>query len=133
MHGLYVIKWVQSRISYKLALNSAVGTAITDDDGVIAIGVIFDNFIIESKNIEVSVAVGNKKAITKLAIKTLFDIAFNHIGVERITCYNETSNTKSVRMAEMLGFKKEGVMRKASYNREDLNIYGMLKSECKWI
>jgi RimJ/RimL family protein N-acetyltransferase len=77
--------------------------------------------------------VADKKALTRRFIKAIFKTAFEYIGASQITVFVEEGNWASLAAAERLGFTHEGIMRKASYNKKDLHVFGMLKKECPWI
>ena len=132
-HGEHVIDFVQKLISDKIGFDNPLGMGVMSDNGEMLLGVVLDNYRVESNSICASIAIIDKKVLTKSIIKALFHTAFIKIGVERITCMIESDNVKSNNLTDRLGFVKEGVMRKASFNKKDLIVYGMLKSECKWI
>jgi ribosomal-protein-alanine N-acetyltransferase len=59
-------------------------------------------------------------------------LAFGPLGIERLTAYASTGNTRSQRALERLGFLREGVLR--SYHRHpghvhDVVVYGMLRGD----
>lgn len=61
------------------------------------------------------------------------DVVFVQNGCARVTAKISAANTKSIRAALRAGFVYEGTMRRASEDGENLNIYGMLREECKWL
>lgn len=68
------------------------------------------------------------------ALKSLIQYGFEHMGLNRIEASTNSKNTRSIRLAERVGFKKEGVLRKKYfYNGEyhDDIVYSLLKEE--WI
>jgi hypothetical protein len=132
-HGQHVIDFVQKLISEKVGFESPVGMGVMSDEGDMLLGVVLDNYRVESNSICASIAINDTKVLTKSIIKALFHTAFIKIGVDRITCMIEHDNYKSNSLTRRLGFIQEGVMRKASFNKKDLVVYGMLKGECKWI
>jgi hypothetical protein len=74
---------------------------------------------------------GAQWASPKAAIQMfngVFGYAFEKHKVERVTGLVAASNHKAREFDEHLGFKLEGVMRKA-FNGEDLCIYGFLKED----
>lgn len=132
-NGQHVIDFVQRLISDKIGFDSPLGMGVMSDNGDMLLGVVLDNYRIESNSICASIAINDAKVLTKSTIKALFHTAFIKIGVDRISCMVEYDNYKSNSLTHRLGFVQEGVMRKASYNKKDLIVYGMLKDECKWI
>jgi len=75
--------------------------------------------------------------ITKTIAKTVFEYPFVHLGLQRLSAISFKGVTDSVgAFLEHLGFTLEGCIRKAAnINNEptDINLYGMLREECKWL
>jgi [ribosomal protein S5]-alanine N-acetyltransferase len=58
-------------------------------------------------------------------------LAFKHLGLERLTAYTASQNTRSQRALERLGFRREGVL--AAWHRHgdrvyDVVFYGMVRA-----
>ncbi len=62
----------------------------------------------------------------------VFDYPFNELRKERVTAFINAGNKKAIKLVKHLGFKPEGRLRKY-YGTEDAVIYGMLKSECRFL
>ena len=133
VHGEMVVDWVINRISDKLGFDNPIGMGVVNGDGEIVVGVVLDNYRVESNSICASFAIDDKRAFTRKVIKDMFSTTFNQIGVNRVSVMVEHDNYKSKKAVEFLGFEREGIMREASYNKKDLVVYGMLKRDCKWI
>lgn len=71
--------------------------------------------------------------ITRDFIRVCFGYAFDFCKWNRLTALVKPDNKKSIRLIERMGFVKEGVIRCATDNGEDLVIYGLLREECKWV
>jgi hypothetical protein len=132
-HGEHVVDFVQKLISEKVGFDNPLGMGVMSDNEEMLLGVVLDNYRIESNSICASIAIIDQKVLTKSILRALFHTAFIKIGVERISCMVEHDNYKSNSLTERLGFIQEGVMRKASFNKKDLVVYGMLREDCKWI
>lgn len=65
-------------------------------------------------------------------IRGVFDYAFNQLSVERITVRAPAGNKPVLKLIEHFGWKFEGIMRRF-YGSEDAFIYGMLRSECRFL
>lgn len=66
------------------------------------------------------------------AVRALVDLAFDELGLNRITIRVATENVRSRAIPERLGFRHEGVLREAErlYDRYvDLDAYALLASE----
>jgi len=66
-------------------------------------------------------------------LRALFDYPFNALHCVRVTCVVGRKNEKARKLLLDLGFKLEGVRRKALDGREDEIDYGLLKEDCRWI
>jgi RimJ/RimL family protein N-acetyltransferase len=58
----------------------------------------------------------------------IFSYAFDTLRAARVTALSRSKNQKANKFIEHIGFKPEGVMRKA-FQDDDLNIYGFLAEE----
>lgn len=61
---------------------------------------------------------------------------FIQLGCNRVTTVIRTDNHKSISLVERLGFKRETTeegLRQFCQDGSNAHIYGMLKSECRWI
>lgn len=110
--------------------------------GATALGVVRDKKLLggvvyynhrEGIDTEVSFAFDSPAWASKVALRILFGYPFNQLGCVRLTAICARKNKHSRRIVERLGFKLEGTLRKALDGRQDLMVYGMLKTECKWI
>lgn len=61
-----------------------------------------------------------------------FNYPFNILGCHRVTGLVKVDNLPAQKFDEKIGFVREGVMREAM-DKQDLIVYGMLKSECRWL
>lgn len=100
-------------------------------DGKIIGGVVYHNY--DGINIHVSIACENKLWANRKRLHALFFYPFSTLQCERITVTIWRKNKVSRKIAEKLGFVLEGTIRNALPNRRDAMLYGLLKSECKWL
>lgn len=96
-------------------------------------GAIYHQYRPQDGDIMVSVAFDRPDWCLPGTVRALFDYPFNQLGCERITAAVGRHNKRSRRTVEGLGFKLEGVCRKALGRKEDLMLYGILKSECRFL
>ncbi len=79
------------------------------------------------------VAAGTGNWLTRLRVETAFFFPFIILGVDHVAAQTVRSNRKARKLLERLGFKLEGVLRRASPIGQDVFVYGMTKSECRWV
>lgn len=76
---------------------------------------------------------GSKHWMTPAYLAACFRYAFVQLGCERITGLVRSDNIDAQRLDEHLGFKREGVLRKATPDGKDMFLYGLLKEECRFL
>ncbi len=66
------------------------------------------------------------------AARAVVDFGFDEINCHRLELLAAVANTGSIRVAEKLGFTREGLLREANRaptGRHDMYIYGLLAHE----
>lgn len=66
-------------------------------------------------------------------LKVLFEYVFVTAKCSRLTALIREGNERSVKLCTGLGFRKEGVLRRGYNGKTNALIFGMLRSECKWL
>lgn len=69
----------------------------------------------------------------EVVLHHMFAYPFQQLGCRRVTSPILARNKKSVALAHALGYKQEGCLREADPAGGDLLIFGMLRSECRWV
>jgi ribosomal-protein-alanine N-acetyltransferase len=68
------------------------------------------------------------------AIREVLSFGFDRMGLNRIEIRTSTANLRSLRLAERLGFTREGTLRKRILEDDghfyDGAVFGLLRSEC---
>lgn len=107
----------------------AIGTA---RDGEILAACIFDTFSTTSCFVHI-VSDGNKRWLTKEFLVHCMAYPFHQCGFRRINAIISASNEASLRFAEGFGWVREGLLREAGEEGEDVILFGMLREECRWL
>lgn len=102
-----------------------------EDDGKPVAAVIYNLF--SGADIAMHVAAEGKRWMTREYLATVFRYPFLQLGCRRVTGYVPASNETALRFDLHLGFQREGLMRQAMQNGDDVIVLGMLKNECRWI
>lgn len=74
------------------------------------------------------------KGLMSEAVTAVLDFLFDNSSVNRVEAYIEPQNTSSQKLAEKLGFTKEGTLRQYERCRGeliDICVYGLLRSDRK--
>lgn len=77
---------------------------------------------------EIAMAADNPRWATRETIRKLLAYPFGQLGCQRLTTIIEASNARAIRFNEGLGFRREGLIRRA-YRDADAIVLGLLKEE----
>ncbi|HRZ97437.1 MAG TPA: GNAT family protein [Paludibacter sp.] len=89
----------------------------------------------DNKKIEIGYWIAEKyqhRGIVTLSCRKLIEHAFDNLKMNRIQLKAATENINSQKVAERLGFKKEGIERDGELHKRgyvDLIVYGLLKKD----
>jgi len=123
-------KWARSRLGLKQAPNVFKALSTVNLNNEFTCVVLLTNFT--KRNIDLNIAGDRGWATPKLTVDLfngVFDTVFNKLKAVRATALIAESNIISQKFVTHLGFQKEGKMRKAYDNDEDMFIYSLLKEE----
>lgn len=125
-----VARFVASRVDAEdFARFAAIGL---ERDGDLVAGVVFDGRF--GGNVLMHVASdGSRHWATPAFIAAVFRYPFLQERCHRVTGLVRADNLDAQRLDEHLGFRREGLLRSACADGTDLIIYGMLKSECRFL
>lgn len=70
---------------------------------------------------------------TRADLAGLFRKCFDEMRLTRLTVKVSVMNAQSCRFVERLGFVREGTARLGYGGWDDLALYGMLRSDCRWL
>jgi len=125
-----VAEWVRMRAPHAEAgfeKYVAIGVAL---GGELVAGVVYNEY--RGHSMHVSMASSTPRWATKRTLRELFSYPFVQLKVKRLTAYTGRSMTSVQAFLERLGFQFEGIARQG-FEDDDCVIYGMLRSECRWI
>lgn len=126
-----VLEFVTPRVDAEKFSDEARAIGLENDGELIA-GVVFEGK--NGTNIFMHVASdGSRHWMTPAYMAACFRYAFVQEECSRITGLVRADNVDAQRFDEHLGFKREGQLRAACTDGTDLVVYGMLKSECRYI
>ena len=115
--------WLEERIGVVLPSDAQFVGRVVGERIAAAIGVSHWT----GPDVELSVAASPGSGSRGL-LRTVFAYVFGQLGCVRCTARIRASNQDSIALAERLGFRREGVLRKG-YGDEDAIIFGLLREE----
>jgi RimJ/RimL family protein N-acetyltransferase len=105
-------------------------------NGKAVAGVVYNWFQEEEFGNNIRVSIAGKSGVpwaTREVLHELFEYPFGQLDCVRITAIIREGNKPSERFCKNLGFRKEGVSRRAWNGKTNALIYGMLKEECRYL
>jgi RimJ/RimL family protein N-acetyltransferase len=123
-----VADWVRGKLPQFLGWNGSFVAIGYERSGVLVGGVVFTQYA--HPNIVIACAL--EAPLTRRFLRGIFYYPFRQLGVRRVTALIDAKNTKSRQLVEHAGFVQEGLMRDAAPD-DDVLIYGMTRSECRWL
>lgn len=96
-------------------------------DGKLAGGILYYDYF--GNSINLSVVCDTPRCVNKTIFKAMLGYPFRQLGCKRVTALIKKKNKRSRKLAEGLGFKLEGVIRKHTEDGKDMCVYGLLDTE----
>lgn len=115
--------WLEARLRMELALDAQFIGRIEGDQIVAAAA--FSHFT--GHDIELSVA-GNPGGGSKAYLQAVFGYVFDQCGCARCTVKTRESNSAAIRLAERLGFQREGLLRNG-FGDEAAIVFGLTRND----
>lgn len=120
-----VARWMRDRLREPIPDKYEVIAVI--HDGRLAAAMLYYNFF--GNSINLSLVSDTPRCASKGVFKAMLGYPFKQLGVNRVTAMIRKKNRRSRKLAEGLGFRLEGVMRKADPDGRDLCVYGITKDD----
>lgn len=130
-----VAEWVSERLPEPCEFGDCAAIGLMDG-GVPIAGVVYTNWIIGPAgphSIEMDIAAEGKRWAHRRTLKVFFGFAFENLKANRVTAITQPYNAACIDMLERLGLQREGTLRQGYPSGTDALLYGMLKSECRWL
>lgn len=122
-------RWTGERIGQQFDPKSTAGISVICANG--AATVLYNNY---DPNIGIMMSVaGVGNWLHRSALAVFFGYPFQELGLRRVTTLVAKRNKRARKLNEGLGFVREGCFRQGAPNGDNLFVYGMLKSECRWL
>ena len=131
-----VLPWMAQRIPGMEGLSfspSARGFGVIRDGHLVG-GVAYDWFFDhpDGGDIQASCVMEQGARVTRRMWRHLYGYAFVQLGCIRITCQTGKSNHVTRHHLKRAGFQLEG-KRRCGHGKNDVMMYGLLKSECRFL
>jgi RimJ/RimL family protein N-acetyltransferase len=125
----FVRKLVPNLINTQWEMYATLG--VLHDNELVG-GVVYHNFNQLAGDIEITAAFSTPRWLTRNVMRHVLGYPMYQLNLNRCTARTARSNHSARDFLERLGFKVEGVQRRAHDGAEDAMLYGVLRSELKW-
>jgi hypothetical protein len=125
------IEWAKNVLNIEGPTGFCRALSAVDESGNFAFVVVLSNFTETNVDMHTAAKPGSEWATPRAAIEMfrgVFEFAFDHYLVQRVTGLVRSQNTAARRFDEHIGFQLEGVMRRA-FKDDDLCVYGFLRED----
>jgi RimJ/RimL family protein N-acetyltransferase len=132
----YVSAWVLKRIRQPImTLGDYTAMGVVRDKERLVAGVIFHNYRPVDGDVHVIVAADDARWCLPKTMRALFGYAFDESQLDcvRMTSVIAKNNKRCRRLCEGMGFRLEGHHRRAIGRKHDAVVYGLMRTECKFI
>ena len=122
-------KWASKHLGVKSSPEVFRALSSVNEKGDFACVILLTNFT--KRNIDVNIVADcflTPKS-TIMMFNGLFQMVFDELKAVRSTALIASSNVACQKFVEQIGFQKEGIMRKAYNDDEDMHLYGFLENE----
>lgn len=126
------LDWAIPRLDAGVGHWDDASALILEKDGVITAVAVYNRWY-PKKSVEISIASVGGRWLTRPFLAAVFGNPFINWDLPRVGSSISADNHKSIRFCEHLGFLREGRIREAGSNGQDLILFGMLKSECRFL
>jgi len=137
IHSPAVADWVAKKVElnnrHEFGACYSIGVGLA---GRPVAGVVYNWFREEKFGNDIRVTIAAESRVPwarKEVLRELFSYPFEDLKCERVTAFIREGNTPSEKFCKHLGFRKEGVMRRAWDGKTNAIIYALLKHECRYI
>ena len=124
-------EWARQRIAHVPSWGEWCEAIGLEDDGKLLAVVVYNLY--SGADIAMHIAaVPGRRWMTREFLRVAFRYPFVQLKCRRVSGFVPASNTDALRFDLHLGFVREGLMREALENGEDVIVLGMLERECRW-
>lgn len=98
-------------------------------------GVVFSGFrqLDHGNDMQVTIVSAGPAWARPEILRKLFEYPFVEAGCARLTAIVAEGNLPSLRFVKRLGFRKEGIVRRGWNGKTNAIVFGLLKSECRYL
>lgn len=127
-----VLAFVHERLPHVGDFGPCVALGVVRDGALIG-GVVFNNYNPRGRDIEISAAFDTSAWFRPRTLRRILEYPFATAECARLTLQVGRKGKPARAFAEKAGFRLEGVKRRGFDGRQDLMMYGLLASECRFL
>jgi hypothetical protein len=124
-----IADWVNELCGGDKVFPPYVAIGVVGSQGLMA-GAVFHSY--QGSDVTVTAAALHPSLRLRSAIRAGISYAFDQLKVPRVTAEIDLSNARMIRLAQGLGFVREGVKRRAARDhKHHVGVFGLLKKDFK--
>jgi RimJ/RimL family protein N-acetyltransferase len=124
------LAWAEKRLRVKFDPRTVTWLTSISQTGSILGVVVFSRFT--TGNCEVTVVADEPRFLSRTFLYACLFYVFIQMECSRVTAFIAVENAKSLSLAQRLGFRIEGTVRKW-FPTGDAHILGLIREDCKWL
>ena len=131
----FVASWVARQLDLTVEDFGPLAACGVMLDGALIAGIVYSDYRVmkQGSTMQGTIASISPRWATRRVLRDLFGYPFRQIGVSRFWASAARKHKRSRQMLERLGFKFEGIARRAHDGVQDAAVYSLLEHECMWI
>lgn len=126
----FVSQWVAEKSKSQVP-EGAVSFGFVDDDGHLVGGLSFTER--DWQSCSITIAATSPRWCTKENLTMMFSTVFDEWGIKYLYTLTPDDNSRAKKLAEGMGFKPDGKLRRLGPNGDDVNLFGMLREDCPFL
>lgn len=126
------LRWAIPRLNTEVGNWDGASCLILEKHGDITAVAVYNHFY-PKNSVEISIASVGGRWLTRPFLSAVFRVPFIDWEMRRVGSSIAADNHRSIQFCSHLGFQHEGTIREGAAPGKDLLLFGLLKSECRYL
>lgn len=105
-----VMNWVRERIGYVPDFGKCEALGLVSDTGEPMAGAVYHEYRPECETVMISFAAASPRWATENTVRAFLSYPFHQLGVNKLRAAIMHTNTRSLKLTEGVGFRREGTL-----------------------
>lgn len=126
----FVAQWVAHHSKSRVE-DGSLSLGFIDDDGQLIGGISLTEK--QKSSAAVTIAATSPRWCTQANLKKAFEHVFDTMGVKYLYALTPDNNERAKKLTLGVGFKPDGKLRGIGPDGDDVNLFGMLREDCRFL